>query len=144
MATNGPGPRDIIADGENGFLVEATDEVVLLGLRRTLSLHPDERERFTQRAPKTVEERFEISAAIQTALEAMEIPRRQARVKLFTGRRGFDVADTLPTAIANARAVPSMNDRSSAQPGVSREGRSWVLLLLIVAPGAYLRFTYRR
>ena len=76
VATNGPGPRDIIADGENGFLVEATDEGVLLGLRRALSLHPDERERFTQRARKTVEERFEISAAIQTALQAMEIPRR--------------------------------------------------------------------
>ena len=76
VATNGPGPRDILIDGENGFLVEATDEGVLLGSRRALSLDRNEREQFAQRARKTVEERFEISAAIQTALEAMELPRR--------------------------------------------------------------------
>jgi glycosyltransferase involved in cell wall biosynthesis len=76
VATNGPGPRDILTDGENGFLVEATDEGVLLGLRRALSLDLNERERFAQGARRTVEERFEINAAIQTALEAMEIPRR--------------------------------------------------------------------
>jgi glycosyltransferase involved in cell wall biosynthesis len=76
VATNGPGPRDIIADGENGFLVEASDEGVLLGLRRALKLSPDERAQFARRARRTVEERFEINAAIQSALDAAEIPRR--------------------------------------------------------------------
>jgi hypothetical protein len=56
--------------------VDATEEGVLSGLRRALSLGSDEREQFARRARKTVEERFEISSAIQSALEAMEIPRR--------------------------------------------------------------------
>jgi glycosyltransferase involved in cell wall biosynthesis len=86
VATTGPGPRDIIADGENGFLVEATDEGVLLGLRRALSLDGDGRRHFAHRARKTVEERFEISTAIQTALEAMEIPRQQPGMRLPTRR----------------------------------------------------------
>ena len=76
VATNGPGPRDILADGENGFLVEPTNEGILLGLRRALSLDPDKRRQFARRARRTVEERFEISAAIRNALEAMDIPRR--------------------------------------------------------------------
>jgi len=48
----------------------------MLGLQRALSLQPDERERLVQFARKTVEDRFEIGAAIQTALEAMEITPR--------------------------------------------------------------------
>ncbi len=76
VATNGPGPSDIIKDCENGLLVEATDEGVKLGLQRALSLRPDERDRLTQRARRTVEERFEIGLAIRSALDAMEIPRR--------------------------------------------------------------------
>jgi glycosyltransferase involved in cell wall biosynthesis len=76
VATHGPGPRDILTDGKNGFLVEATDEGVLLGLRRALSLDSNGREQVARQGRKTVEERFEISAAIQTALKAMEIPRR--------------------------------------------------------------------
>jgi CDP-glycerol glycerophosphotransferase len=76
VATDGPGPKDIIANGQNGFLVEANEEGVLRGLRQALCLHPDERDRLVQRARKTAEDRFEIGAAIRTALEAMEIPRR--------------------------------------------------------------------
>jgi glycosyltransferase involved in cell wall biosynthesis len=76
VATDGPGPKDIIANGQNGFLVEANEEGVLRGLREALCLRPDERDRLVQRARKTAEDRFEIGAAIRTALEAMEIPRR--------------------------------------------------------------------
>jgi glycosyltransferase involved in cell wall biosynthesis len=76
VATDGPGPRDIIANGQNGFLVEANEEGVLSGLRKALRLHPDERDRMVQQARKTVEDRFEIGSAIQSALEAMGIPRR--------------------------------------------------------------------
>jgi glycosyltransferase involved in cell wall biosynthesis len=76
VSTSGPGPMDIIVNGENGFLVEATGEGLLAGLRRALSLHQDERDRLVQRARKTVEDRFEICTAIRTALDSMEIPRR--------------------------------------------------------------------
>ena len=76
VATDGPGPRDIIANGRNGFLVDASNEGVLLGLRRALALHADERARLVQQARKTVEDRFEIGAAIRTALDAMKIPQR--------------------------------------------------------------------
>jgi glycosyltransferase involved in cell wall biosynthesis len=76
VATDGPGPRDIIADGQNGFLVDASNDGVLLGLRRALALHADERVRLVQQARKTVEDRFEIGAAIRAALDAMKIPRR--------------------------------------------------------------------
>jgi len=76
VATSGPGPRDIITDGENGLLVEATEEGVLSGLRRALSLSPDERDRLSRRARATAEERFQIGAAIRGALEAMEIPHK--------------------------------------------------------------------
>jgi glycosyltransferase involved in cell wall biosynthesis len=76
VATDGPGPRDIIADGENGILVETSDEGVLLGLRRAVSLGPEDRQRLGVRGRQTVEDRFEIGAAVQRALEAMEIPAR--------------------------------------------------------------------
>jgi glycosyltransferase involved in cell wall biosynthesis len=75
VATDGPGPRDIIANGINGFLVEASDEGVLGGIQRALALNPIERERLAAQARKTVEGRFEIGAAIRMALEAFAIPR---------------------------------------------------------------------
>jgi glycosyltransferase involved in cell wall biosynthesis len=76
VATNGPGPRDIIKDSENGFLVDASDEGVQVGLQRALNLNHDDQDRLTLRARKTVEERFEIGMAIRSALDAMQIPRR--------------------------------------------------------------------
>ena len=76
VATRSPGPSDIIADGQNGILVEASDEGVRLGLQRALSLSSDERVRFTERARKTVEDRFEITHAIRSALDALGIPHR--------------------------------------------------------------------
>jgi glycosyltransferase involved in cell wall biosynthesis len=76
VATSGAGPRDIITDRENGFLVEPNDEDILLGLRRALSLDLHRRERLVRQARKTVEEKFEIRAAICRALEATGIPHR--------------------------------------------------------------------
>jgi glycosyltransferase involved in cell wall biosynthesis len=76
VATDGPGPRDIIANGENGFLVDASDEGVLSGMRQALRLDPDARARLIKQARKTVDERFEIAAAIRRALDAMGIPHR--------------------------------------------------------------------
>jgi glycosyltransferase involved in cell wall biosynthesis len=75
VATNGPGPTDILAGGENGFLIEPTLEGVLAGLRRALTLASEERVFLIERARKAVESRFEINLAIRTALDALEIPR---------------------------------------------------------------------
>jgi len=76
VATKGPGPKDIISDGQNGFLVEPSEEGVRGGLRRALNLTPQERAQLVERARQTAEVRFEIDAAIRTALEAIEIPRK--------------------------------------------------------------------
>jgi hypothetical protein len=56
--------------------VDASNDGVLLGLRRALALHADERAQLVQQARKTVEDRFEIGVAIRTALDAMKIPWR--------------------------------------------------------------------
>jgi glycosyltransferase involved in cell wall biosynthesis len=76
VATNCLGPAGILVNSVNGILVEASDEGVLAGLRRALSLSGEERARLSEHARKTVEERFEIHAAIRSALDAMGIPRR--------------------------------------------------------------------
>jgi hypothetical protein len=73
VATNCQGPAGIIVNGENGILVEATDEDVLAGLRRALSLSPEERRRLVVHARKTVEDLFEIHAAVRRALNSMGI-----------------------------------------------------------------------
>jgi len=76
VATNCLGPADIIKNQTNGFLVEATDDGVLAGLRRAIDLTPEDRARLVANARQTVELRFEIDAAIRGALDAMEIPSR--------------------------------------------------------------------
>jgi glycosyltransferase involved in cell wall biosynthesis len=76
VATNCLGPADILVNQVNGILVDATDEGVLAGLRRALSMSFAERTRVSEQARRTVEERFEIHCAIRNALEALGIPRR--------------------------------------------------------------------
>jgi glycosyltransferase involved in cell wall biosynthesis len=76
VSTNGQGPAEILANAENGFLVEPTDEAVLAGLRRALRLSPEERGRLATQARKTAEERFEIHAAVRRALNSMGVPSR--------------------------------------------------------------------
>jgi len=76
VATNCQGPAEIVVNGENGILVGATNEEVLAGLRRALSLGQDERAPLVERARKTVEDRFEIRAAIRSALGSLGIPSR--------------------------------------------------------------------
>jgi glycosyltransferase involved in cell wall biosynthesis len=76
VATNCQGPAGIVANGGDGILVEPTDEGVLEGLRRALCLRPEERGRIAAQARKTVEDRFEIHAAVRRALDSMEIPSR--------------------------------------------------------------------
>jgi glycosyltransferase involved in cell wall biosynthesis len=77
VATNCVGPASILIDDVNGVLVPATDEGVLAGLRKAVGLSAEDRSRLVARARQTVEDRFEIRAAIRRALAAMEIPERQ-------------------------------------------------------------------
>jgi hypothetical protein len=63
-----------MVNGENGILVEPTDEGVLSGLKKALDLSQEERNRLAAQARKTAEDRFEIHAAVRTALNSMEIP----------------------------------------------------------------------
>ncbi len=76
VATNCQGPAEIVVNGENGILVGATNEEVLAGLRRALNLSQGERGPLVKRARKTVEDRFEINAAIRGALGSLGIPSR--------------------------------------------------------------------
>jgi glycosyltransferase involved in cell wall biosynthesis len=75
VATNCGGPAEIVVNGENGILVDVSDEAVLAGLRHALLLSTEERRRLIAQARRTVEERFEIHAAVRRALDSMAIPR---------------------------------------------------------------------
>ncbi len=77
VATNSSGPKEILAGGEFGFLVEPTVEGVRGGIQRALALTRAERTRMVERARSMVQSRFEVKKAIQTALDALEIPRRK-------------------------------------------------------------------
>jgi glycosyltransferase involved in cell wall biosynthesis len=76
VATNCQGPAEIIVNGENGILVEPTDEEVSSGLKKALALTREARSRLVANARKTAEGRFEIQAAVRTALNSMGIPSR--------------------------------------------------------------------
>ena len=76
VATNSGGPAEILVNDENGILVEVSEEGVLAGLRRALGLSPEERARLVQGGRETAQSRFEIHAAIERALNALEIPKR--------------------------------------------------------------------
>lgn len=74
VATDCGGPREIIEDGKNGFLVPVSDEAVVGGLRQAIQLSPEERTHMGALARKTVEERCEVRAMVRNALDAMDIP----------------------------------------------------------------------
>jgi glycosyltransferase involved in cell wall biosynthesis len=73
VATNTSGPDEILVNGQNGFLVEATDDALAKGLECALELNEEQRESMTQRARRTAIERFEIRGAIRNTLTAMGI-----------------------------------------------------------------------
>ncbi len=74
IATNCQGPAEILIDGENGILVSPTDEGVLIGLRKALQVSKEEKTKLVAQARKTAQTRFEIQAAVRTALNSMGIP----------------------------------------------------------------------
>ena len=74
VATNTQGPSEVIVDGENGFLVEPSDEGVLEGLSKAYRLSPEERESMRRSARQTVQEKFTFRAGIRRGLAALNIP----------------------------------------------------------------------
>jgi glycosyltransferase involved in cell wall biosynthesis len=80
LATDIIGPREIIKNGTNGFLVDPSYEGVLAGLRRALALSREERERMGTCARQTVMESFRLEDSVANALACMGIEqvRREA------------------------------------------------------------------
>jgi glycosyltransferase involved in cell wall biosynthesis len=76
VATDIPGPADIVVDGENGFLVAESDQGVLDGLKRALALRANERELMQRQARRTAVEKFELRDGVRRALESFRIPSR--------------------------------------------------------------------
>jgi glycosyltransferase involved in cell wall biosynthesis len=74
VATNTQGPSEVIVDGKNGFLVEASDSGVIEGLSKALGLSPCEREAIERSARQTVLERFPFEEGIRRGLAALNIP----------------------------------------------------------------------
>lgn len=74
VATKVTGPPEIIADAKSGFLVEASDDGVLNGLRRALDLGDNERESMRRQARMTVLEKFDLRRNVRRALESLQIP----------------------------------------------------------------------
>lgn len=73
IATRGGGPSEIITDGENGYLVDISDDGVLFGLQKVLRLDAVERNRLGQVARSTVVDKFDLRQAVRHALTQLDI-----------------------------------------------------------------------
>lgn len=71
VATNTPGPNEILQDSINGFLVDNSEKGVYDGLRKALMLSENEKRIISIKARKTVEENFDIKARIKDTLEIL-------------------------------------------------------------------------
>lgn len=58
VATQTPGPNELIQDGQNGFLVEPSDEGVLNGLNKALSLSVQQADRMRENARAFILENY--------------------------------------------------------------------------------------
>jgi len=76
VVTNSGGPSEAVKDKESGFLVEKSAEGVLHGLREALSLSPEQVNVMAQRARKTIEDRFEITANIKKSFDLIGVAGR--------------------------------------------------------------------
>jgi glycosyltransferase involved in cell wall biosynthesis len=76
VATNVSGPSEIVVNGENGFLVDPTDDGVLQGLQRALNLNNAEQSVMSQKARDTAVEKFDIRRSVTDALAAIAVPQR--------------------------------------------------------------------
>jgi len=73
VATNTFGPREVIADGKNGFLVEPSEVGVREGLVRALALSQAQREMMARNARQTIVFKFSIREGIRRGLAALNI-----------------------------------------------------------------------
>ncbi len=73
VVTDTQGPREVIEDGDNGFLVELTGKEVLKGLEKALGLSKRDRELVGQSARRTIVGGFEIDAGIKRGLAALDL-----------------------------------------------------------------------
>lgn len=69
VATEVPGPKEIIKDRVNGFLVERSDEGILRGLIKALDLNKKQRKEISFDARRYVKENFEIEKRVKQTLE---------------------------------------------------------------------------
>ena len=73
IASNVSGSSEVIKDGENGFLVEPSDEGVLDGIRRAMNLDDRKRKDISQSARNTILEKFEKRKSVINILKLLEI-----------------------------------------------------------------------
>ncbi len=73
IATRTPGPNEILSDGDNGFLVERTEEGIRAGMIRALRLSHGERQAMTQRARTLINDRFQRDKRVAYALGILGI-----------------------------------------------------------------------
>ena len=73
IATDVPGCRDVVADGENGFLCQARSPASLAAaMERMLRLEPDERAAMGRRAREKVEREFDQALVVNAYLQALQ------------------------------------------------------------------------
>jgi glycosyltransferase involved in cell wall biosynthesis len=68
VATDVPGCREVVIDGDNGFLVPPRDPVGLAGALECLERDPDLRARMGRRSRELVEEHFAESIVVRETL----------------------------------------------------------------------------
>jgi glycosyltransferase involved in cell wall biosynthesis len=79
IATNVAGPDEIIVDGENGFLVENSNESILKILRFVMDLDPNIRDKISTNARETVIKRFDIEDEVERMFEVLKLSKTSTR-----------------------------------------------------------------
>jgi glycosyltransferase involved in cell wall biosynthesis len=73
VVTDCGGPREIIRDGHNGYLVEKSREGVVRGLRESLALSREENDKLSRNARAYIEENFDLKKNIFNGLQLLNI-----------------------------------------------------------------------
>jgi glycosyltransferase involved in cell wall biosynthesis len=76
VASNVSGSNEVLRDGENGFLVDPSDEGVLDGVGRAVALDGPERTRMVRNARNTILEKFEKRKSVKNILDLLGIESR--------------------------------------------------------------------
>jgi len=73
VATNTPGPSEIICDGFNGFLVDNTEMGVVRGMRKAFLLTEEQRQNISKNAIDFIRNNFDMSKNIKEELEVFAL-----------------------------------------------------------------------